>query len=856
MLDHLGLAHNELTGDIPKALGQLTVLTWIEIAWNKLTGTIPTELGNLTNLEYVRVAGNGFEDCIPEPWRLIEKNDFSRLDIIYCGANPSDPEDKAVLVKLYSATNGDEWHHNDNWLSDQPLATWHGVQVDAQGKVTELDLSWNNLDGTLIREVGQLNQLTSLTLNGNELSGCLPETLRDIVETDFLFSQLYYCDEPPKQPPVTPEFIKWEVGDAVQAPEERAARLGVQWLFEYAETIGWPIVGDDITVYFMTLEPLVYASAIEDGTIDHGEIEREREDILSNALVGFAREDSNFNIATEVGDYIPLCQLYATAMTLIHENLHTAFQFDIEGLYTNPSLVKQDYRGTPPAWFTEGMARYFQYLIASFHGGDQCPQSGYVVSVGEVPVEEIPLSTAEHSFDCAYTCGAYAIELLASMVGHRRIVEFYTLRRPGRTWQQTFKEVFGITVPDFYASYEQHRDMDARFPELKLTVAPPINPDGDTENPHVPGNPNDRATLITLYNSTHGDSWNDNTNWLSDQPLASWQGISVDSSGRVRGISLSENGLQGTLPPEIGNFANLKWLFLNGNQLSGAIPEQITKLTNLEDLWLGQNQLGGAIPEGIGNMINLQYLALDNNDISGHLPASMMSLGRLRFIDLGHNSLEGTIPNNISGLKSLEVLRLDENALTMALPDSIGELRAMESLKLDNNQLSGRLPDSIGRLSNLRSLSIQFNGLSGALPASLGDLNNLVSLELQGNRLAGTLPASLGKLENLRRLDLRSNELSGQLPATLGNLTNLWFLGLSINRLNGSIPKEFANMNNLSHFFISSNQLTGRFPTWLTELPYLDSLNLAINPLTGCIPPILFDVSFHDLYGVQLPRCN
>ena len=922
-LTSLYLTSNKLTGNIPPEIGDLMQLNFLGLAHNELIGRIPDEIGRLAGLEWVYVSGNRFEGCVPDPLRLVRNNDLWGLNLLNCEFNPSDPDDRAVLVKLYNATDGDNWHNNEGWISDQPLAAWHGVDVDAHGKVTRIDLTGNDLTGKIPGEIGQLDRLTRLSLSanqlsgpippeignltalsllnlgyndlngqmpvemadlnklwhldlssneisgpipdldgltnlawlhlhrnkltgefptwirdlhqlerltlgynhltgdltllsqdlkglpvlqkfsiaGNNLSGCLPETLRDIEETDFIFSQLNYCDEPPKRQPITPEFIKWEVGDAVRPVEERAARLGVQWLFEYAESIGWPIVGDDVTVYFMTDEPLAYAAAIEDGTIDEGEIESRLEYI--KGVGGFAHLDSNFNRATEEGDSINVWQLYDKAELLIHENIHTAFQYDIIGLHTSPSAWLRG-EGTP-AWFTEGMASYFDALITSIHRRE----TDFVRRDGdarrsELRVSETKLSSAEDRKTCEYVCGALAIELLASIVGQRHIVDFYTMRRPGRTWQETFEEVFGISVADFYALYDQHRI--AGFPELNPPVERPTGPEADTEQ--RPDNLNDRAALVAFYDSTHGDSWDDNTNWLSDQPLATWHGISINSNGRVQGISLVENGIQGTLPPEIGVLTNLKWLFLNGNEIRGAIPDTITQLDSLEDLWLDENQLGGSIPEDIGNMTNLQYLALDSNDIAGRLPASMTSLSNLRYLSLTSNRLSGPIPDNIGAMKSLEVLNLY------------------------GNQLTGVLPDSIGRLSNLRELNIGSNQLIGALTPEIGQLEALTYLYLAFNQLSGPIPSEIADLDRLGTLWLSRNRLSGPIPTAIGRLSNLGQLGLAANNLVGAIPSELAD---------------------LTDLRQLD---LSGNSFTGCIPPELFDVGDHDLDDIPLPKCS
>ena len=52
-------------------------------------------------------------------------------------------------------------------------------------------------------------------------------------------------------------------------------------------------------------------------------------------------------------------------------------------------------------------------------------------------------------------------------------------------------------------------------------------------------------------------------------------------------LNLSEMGLSGEIPSEIGDLTNLSNLDLGGNQLSGEIPSEICNLTNLTELELG-----------------------------------------------------------------------------------------------------------------------------------------------------------------------------------------------------------------------------------------------------------------------------
>ena len=49
-LTYLGLHYCELTGQIPPEIGQLTNLVFLKLNNNQFTGEIPSEIGNLTNL--------------------------------------------------------------------------------------------------------------------------------------------------------------------------------------------------------------------------------------------------------------------------------------------------------------------------------------------------------------------------------------------------------------------------------------------------------------------------------------------------------------------------------------------------------------------------------------------------------------------------------------------------------------------------------------------------------------------------------------------------------------------------------------------------------------------------------------
>jgi len=101
-----------------------------------------------------------------------------------------DCNDRKVLEEIYHANDGANWEEHENWMTDTPaVGEWDGVTADADGNVTELDLSHNCNVTTLPDSIGRLLRLHKLDLTYCSELGELPESLGELTGLQNLVLQ-------------------------------------------------------------------------------------------------------------------------------------------------------------------------------------------------------------------------------------------------------------------------------------------------------------------------------------------------------------------------------------------------------------------------------------------------------------------------------------------------------------------------------------------------------------------------------------------------------------------------------------------------------------------------------------------
>jgi len=199
-LTYLALNNNNFTGAIPAAVSKLTNLTYLALGGNQFTGTIPPELGELVSLQTLKIETTPFSaGVLPESFKNLTKLKTVWLaDCNLTGEIPSYFTEMPEMEWLDLSTNGFTGSIPPGIWNLQKLTNLYlyinnlsgdlGINgpIGATGLV-EVDLSENQLSGTISESFGGLKNLRLLNLQQNKLTGDIPASIAQLPSLVFLW---------------------------------------------------------------------------------------------------------------------------------------------------------------------------------------------------------------------------------------------------------------------------------------------------------------------------------------------------------------------------------------------------------------------------------------------------------------------------------------------------------------------------------------------------------------------------------------------------------------------------------------------------------------------------------------------
>ncbi len=598
--------------------------------------------------------------------------------------------DRAILETLYDATGGPSWIDNANWLTEAPLEDWYGVGTDAQGRVVEISLVANNLTGYIPPELGRLEELRELRLDATSVYVTWCYRPFTPPEADARNSGVGAGFESAGRAE-GPYSLSWAMhaaegrthGVEFGAGGVRASRAVAAGARRDGRRLAGripPELGDLTNLETLSLD----LNALS------GPIPPELGGLANLRTLSLARNRLTGSLPPELGDLTRLERLnlavsYDVSLTppTPRHVLSGPIPPELGKLVNLEELNLKGHKFTgslPPGFASLAELRYLALTcnalvgpippaLRRLRGLRHLDLFGNQLE-GWVPEWLGQLSDLEH---LDFGSNHRLIGPIPPRIG--RLTRLIRLGFGSNRLSGPIPAAFGNLTNLESLGLGDNRlagALPARFGELTNLRSLSVfrNPDLAGSLPRelmqAPLNnfdwrgtglcaPRDRAfqswladipshrgerdctlpppeVLAAFFEATGGVAWTDNANWLTDEPVSSWFGVTVEDSLLV-GLELPGNGLAGTLPPAIGDFVDLKRLDLEGNELSGELPADLENLTRLEDLDLSDNAFSGPVPRGISGIEPLKRLDLSGNGMRGALPGGFANLASLSDFD-------------------------------------------------------------------------------------------------------------------------------------------------------------------------------------------------------------------------------
>lgn len=182
-LEGMLLSANYLEGTIPECIGNLKHISYLYMANNRLEGSIPVTISSLEDLINVRLNNNFLSGAIPDvsKWRNLETFLLSNNSL-----SGSIPPSLLQLERLqYLFLSNNHISGNLDFIDNDFLVTASPLSV--------LDISFNQIDGTLPASVFLMPNLTTFAAGSNCLYGSIADSicgneLLEVISLDGLSS--------------------------------------------------------------------------------------------------------------------------------------------------------------------------------------------------------------------------------------------------------------------------------------------------------------------------------------------------------------------------------------------------------------------------------------------------------------------------------------------------------------------------------------------------------------------------------------------------------------------------------------------------------------------------------------------
>jgi Leucine-rich repeat (LRR) protein len=534
--------------------------------------------------------------------------------------------DSLALVALYNSLGGADWDDNSNWLDETVfLEDWYGVTTSAAetGSVTRLDLSDNDLSGTIPSDIGNFGSIERLDLSDNNLSGTIPSDIGDLTSLEQLKLQGNSLSGSIPGAIGSLTDLKWlDLSNnslSGSIPSAIGSLSSVQRLYLNNNSLSGSLPAE---FYDLTS---VFDVNLSNNSIE-STLSSDIEDMTSLSTFNISNNEFYSTLPTELGNVNNFVHFYAS---------NNSFSGNIPSQLSNCDflstidLSNNSFTGSVPG--SIGDLTWLQTLNVSNNS----------------------LSGSLPNFlsDCNNLANVYLNNNSFSGSIPADLADIFYLT----TLDLSYNNLTG-TVPSAFANHSYLKYLYLQGNQLSGSL------------PSVLANIPEIRILDVSDNSFSGN-------------ILSGFGNMAD----LETIYLNNNNLSGGIPSQLGNSSSLRDIYLDNNGLTGSIPSQLGNISSLMTFSASNNNLSGDYPAFFKNIFSFSTIDISNNIFSGTLPAEIGDYNAISSINISFNDFSGDVPTDITDNSRLTYCYLQNNEFT-GLPDMSGMSR-LKGLNVANNKM-------------------------------------------------------------------------------------------------------------------------------------------------------------------------
>jgi len=566
------LPYNELQGNLPESLADLTQLKYLDLSSNNLSGGIPLAVWRLPHLSHVNLSSNSLSTGLLNDTQTVSPIQYLNLkDNAFSGNIPESITQLTHLSTLYLSDNQFSGNIPDIsllenlvhvYLDHNELSGIIPARIGNLNLLQTLRLNNNDLSGNIPQDLGNLTKLVILDLSNNQLTGAIPTTLGNL----RLLQRL--------------NFNSNKLSGELPGSMYQCSRLNA--IFLKSNMLQGPVPDEWLSL-----------TALEDNYCD----------FRWNALWTNNPSLKIFLDTKQKGEW-------ESTQTLAPTSLKVEKASETSVIISWESPFFQTSQMTYGLYYAHQPTGPFQSFEISGLNNNT-----YIMNNIE---SGVPYYFKMKTMNNAHSNNANSVEsTFSEMTSFSLLSDFPVIER------QALIALFNATSGDFWNIRDGWRDQlvgsECSWHGIECN---------DNKNSviwiRLTENLLDGALPEEIQNLSNLVGLDLRGNQLS--------GSIPNTIGNMQNLvhlDLSANELSGSIPETLGQLKALESLILYDNQLSGEIPGSLGGMTSLQRLYLEKNHLNGTIPVGLAQLRKITQMRIHSNQLIGSIPDEMTQLSSL-----------------------------------------------------------------------------------------------------------------------------------------------------------------------------------------------------------------------------------